>query len=121
MSAAGKRKGSQWERDLEEHLNASGLKSRRLPRAGSKDIGDCVIEGKHFDIVIEAKNVRNAWGSMKEFLRQADVEACNYEVKYDRTTVGVVATKTRQSGTGEGRIVLTIDQFINLLRWGGVA
>lgn len=121
MSAAGKRKGSQWERDLEEHLNTSGLQARRLPRAGSKDIGDVVIIGKTYDVVVEAKNVRNAWGSMKEFLRQADVEAANFEDKYHKATIGVVATKTRQSGTGEGRIVLTVDQFINLLRWGGVA
>ena len=121
MSSANKRRGSQWERDLEEHLNASGLKARRLPRAGTKDIGDIAIDGKEFDIVVEAKNVRSAWDSMKQYLREADVEACNYELRYSKPTIGVVATKTRQSGAGEGRIVLTVDQFINLLRWGGVA
>lgn len=121
MSAAGKRKGSQWERDCEEHLNQSGLKARRMPRAGAKDMGDVVIEGSDFDIVIECKNVRNAWGQMKEFIRQADIEACNYELKYDRPSLGVVATKTRQSGTGEGRITMTVDQFVSLLRWGSIA
>jgi Holliday junction resolvase len=121
MSSANKRRGSQWERDIEEHLNVSGLKARRLPRAGSKDIGDCVIEGKAFDIVVEAKNTKTAWASMAQYLREADVEACNYELKYQKPTIGVVATKTRQKGTGEGRIVLTIDQFVSLLRWGGVA
>jgi len=121
VSAANKRRGSQWERDLEEHLNASGLKARRLPRSGTKDIGDIAIEGSAFDIVIEAKNVRSAWDNMKQYLREADIECCNYELRYDRTTVGVVATKTRQSGPGEGRIILTVDQFVNLLRWGGVA
>ena len=121
MSARSKRIGSQWERDLEEHLNASGLKARRLPRAGTKDIGDIAIDGKEFDIVVEAKNVRSAWDNMKQYLREADVEGCNYELRYKKATVGVVATKSRQSGTGEGRIVLTVDQFINLLRWGGVA
>jgi len=121
MSSAGKRKGSQWERDVEDHLNESGLKARRLPRAGSKDIGDVSIEAKHYDIVIEAKNVKDAWGQMKGFLREADVESCNYELKYDKTTVPVVMTKTRQSSTGEGRVVMTIDNFINLLRWAGAA
>lgn len=120
MSSANKRRGSQWERDLEEHLNGSGLKARRLPRSGTKDIGDIAIEGKNFDIVVEAKNVRSAWDSMKQYLREADVEACHYELRYNKATVGVVATKSRQSGTGEGRIILTVDQFINLLRWGGV-
>ena len=121
MSARSNRIGSLWERDLEEHLNASGLKARRLPRAGTKDIGDIAIDGKEFDIVVEAKNVRSAWDNMKQYLREADVEGCNYELRYKKATVGVVATKTRQSGAGEGRIVLTVDQFINLLRWGGVA
>ena len=120
MSAAGKRKGSQWERDLEDYLNGQ-VKARRLPRAGSKDIGDVAIEGKHYDIVIEAKNVKDAWGQMKQFLREADVESCNYELKYNKTTVPVVATKTRQSGVGEGRIVMTVDNFINLLKWAGEA
>jgi hypothetical protein len=31
-----------------------------------------------------------------------------------------VMTKTRQAGTGEGRVVMTIDTFINLLKWGQV-
>ena len=121
MSSASKRKGSQWERDLEEYLNASGLKARRLPRAGSKDIGDVAVPAKDYDIVVEAKNVRNAWGSMAQFLREADVEAENYSEKYDMPTIGVVATKTRQAGPGEGRIVMTVHQFINLLRWAGIA
>lgn len=121
MSASGKRKGSQFERDLEEYLNTSGLQARRLPRAGSKDIGDVAIVGKDYDVVIEAKNVKSPWTQMKEFQRQASTEAENYEAKYQKPTIGVVATKTRQSGTGEGRIVLTVDEFINLLRWGGVA
>lgn len=121
MSSQNKRKGSEWERDLEDYLNMEGLEARRLPRAGSKDIGDVAIYARDYDIVIEAKNVKSAWSSMKEFLRQAEVESNNYFDKYDKPTIGVVATKTRQSGTGEGRIVLTVDQFINLLRWGGVA
>jgi len=120
MSSANKRKGSQWERDLEEHLNVSGMKARRMPRAGSKDMGDVVIEGADFDIVVEAKNVRKVWDQMKEFLRQADIEASNYELKYDRPSLGVVATKSRQVGPGEGRITMTVDQFISLLRWGQI-
>jgi hypothetical protein len=117
VSSQNKRKGSQWERDLETYLNEQGLKARRLPRAGSKDIGDISINNAFFDVVVEAKNVRSAWDKMKEFLRQADIEASNYELKYDIPSIGVVATKSRQVGPGEGRITMTIDQFISLLRW----
>jgi hypothetical protein len=120
MSSQSKRKGSQWERDLEEHCNLL-VKARRLPRAGTKDIGDVAIDGKTFDIVIEAKNVKDAWGQMKGFLREADIESCNYEMRYDKPTIPVVATKTRQAGTGEGRVVMTLDNFLSLLKWAGVA
>jgi Holliday junction resolvase len=120
MSSASKRKGSQWERDLEEYLNGQ-VKARRLPRAGNRDIGDVVIEGKHYDIVIEAKNVKDAWSQMKGFLREADIEACNYDIRYSKPTVPIVATKTRQSGVGEGRVVMTVDNFLSLLKWAGAA
>jgi len=121
MSSQNKRKGSAWERDLENYLNEMGLDARRLPRAGSKDIGDVCIRTKFFDAIGECKNVRNAWAAMKDFLRQAFTEADNYSAKYDKPTIAFVATKTRQSGPGEGRIVMTVDEFINLLRWGGIS
>lgn len=121
MSSANKRKGSEWERDLEDYLNNEGLEARRLPRAGSKDIGDVAVHAKDYDIVIEAKNVKSPWTQMKEFLREADVEADNYCDKYNVVTVPVVVTKTRQSGPGEGRVVMSVDTFINLLRWAGIA
>ena len=120
MSSAGKRKGSAWERDLEDYLNNEGLHARRLPRAGSKDIGDVAVHAKDYDIVMEAKNVRNAWGAMAQYLREADVEADNYFDKYDVATVPVVVTKTRQAGPGDGRVVMSVDTFINLLRWAGL-
>ena len=47
-------------------LNEMGLDARRLPRAGSKDIGDISIRTKFFDLVGECKNVRNAWAAMKK-------------------------------------------------------
>jgi allophanate hydrolase subunit 1 len=77
-----------------------GSTARRLPRAGTKDIGDVSISIKNFAIIIEAKNVKKQ--EMAEFLRQADVESCNYELKYGTPTVPVVVTKTRgKKGQGE--------------------
>jgi len=114
-------KGSRFESDIADHLNESGMKARRLPRAGSKDIGDVAVHASVFDIVMEAKNVRNPWGSMKQFLREADVEADHYFDKYDVSTIPVVVTKTRQAGPGEGRVVMTVDTFIHLLRWAGLS
>lgn len=118
MSTQGKIKGTRWENDIERYLNEVGLKARRLPRSGSKDIGDVAIELPDSVIVIEAKNVKAA--DMAQFLREAAVEADNYEAKYHKATLGVVVTKTRQKGTGEGRVVMTLDTFVELLRWNGV-
>ena len=117
MSAANKAKGSRWERDIEDYLNGCGLYARRLPRAGSKDIGDVSITIGDFVIVVEAKNVKVA--NMADFLRQADVESDHYEQKYGIPTVPVVITKTRQKGAGEGRVTMTVDTLLDLLRLAG--
>lgn len=120
MSSYNKAKGTRWESDLENYLNEVGLKARRLPRAGAKDIGDLAIALKSGRvIVVEAKNVKA--GNLKEFLRQAEVEAENYCDKYQADTYGVVAQKARQQGTGEGRITMTVDTLVELLKWEGLA
>lgn len=119
MSAANKAKGSRFESDIEQHLNSNGLRARRLPRSGAKDIGDVAVELKKLTLVLEAKNVKTP--QMADFLRQASVEADNYEAKYDVATLGVVVCKTRQKGTGEARVTLTLDALIDLLHWTGAA
>lgn len=120
MSSANKAKGTRWENEVEEYLNGSGLKARRLPRAGSKDIGDVAIELEQTVIVLEAKNVKDAASQMAQFLREAAVEADNYEAKYGRPTVPAVITKTRQRGTHAGRVTMMLEDFICLLRWNGL-
>jgi Holliday junction resolvase len=120
MSAANKAKGSKFEIDVENYLNDSGVKARRLPRSGSKDIGDVSVTlstGKV--IVLEAKNVKTA--NMKEFLRQAEVEAENYEAKYGAVTYPMVVQKARQQPISEGRVTMTLDTLVNLLMWEGLS
>ena len=111
-------KGSRFETQLEDYLNSAGVSARRLPRAGTKDLGDVSITIKDFAIVIEAKNVKKQ--EMGEFLRQAEVESDNYEAKYGIATIPVVVTKTRGKGAGEARVTMTLDTLLDLLRLGGV-
>ena len=118
MSMYNKVKGTRFETQLEDYLNNAGVSARRLPRAGTKDIGDVSVTIKDFVIVIEAKNVKKQ--EMGEFLRQADVESDNYEAKYGVATVPVVVTKTRGKGAGEARVTMTLDTLLDLLRLGGV-
>ena len=121
VSAANKARGSRWESDLEQHLNAAGLKARRLPRAGVKDLGDVAIELDKVKValVLEAKNVKTP--DMAQFLREAEREAGHYEDKYQIASLGVVVTKTRGKGAGQGRVTMTVDDLVCLLRWSGVA
>jgi len=117
MSSRNKRVGTEWEIAIEQFLNGEGERSRRLPRAGSKDIGDVSwLIKPGLDLVIEAKNVQSAWSQMAEFLRQSDIEAVNYEDKYGGTAVGAVVTKTRQKGTDQGRVVFTLESFLEFVR-----
>ena len=114
MSAVNERKGSLWESALEDYYNNEGLKARRLPRAGAKDIGDLAIEFPDVVIVVEAKDVKaNAY---QEWLRQAEVEAEHYADKYKTDSIGVVVRKNRRHGVGSGHVTMTNENFISLLR-----
>lgn len=119
-NAANKARGSLYERQLEEYINGEGVKCRRLPRAGSKDIGDLAIEfcNGHV-IVLEAKNVKAV--NMADFLRQAEVEADNYEDKYDTLAYPMVVVKARQKPVADSRVTIRLEDLLSLLRWEGVA
>ena len=119
MSSYSKAKGSAFERDIENYINEVGVKARRLPRSGSKDIGDVAIELRSNRVlVVEAKNRKTP--DMKTWLREAEDEARHYEDKYNTETYPVVVTKTRQKGVGEARVTMTVDTLINLLKWEGL-
>ena len=120
MSSHNKRIGSAFERDVEEYVNQMGVKARRLPRAGSRDIGDVAIELRSNRVLVnELKNVKVP--AMAEWLRQAEVESCNYTSKYDVDTYPVVIAKARQKSIGEARVTMTLDTLLNLLKWEGIA
>jgi hypothetical protein len=97
-----------------------GLKARRLPRAGINDIGDLAIELRSGAvIVVEAKDVKA--NAIPEWIRQASVEADNYENKYSVTTYGVVVRKTRQKSVDAGIVMMTNETFEQLLKGEGIA
>lgn len=120
MSAANKAKGSKWEADIENYANEEGLKARRLPRAGAKDIGDVAIELRNGHVlVVEAKNVKAA--NMAEFLRQADVEADNYEDKYKVACYPLVIVKARNQHTRKARVTMELEELVNMLHGLGLS
>ena len=120
MSAANKAKGSLWETSIENYLNNNGLKARRLPRAGAKDIGDISVTLKSDAVLIlEAKNVSVV--GMKEFLRQSDAESENYEAKYGNLTYPLVVVKARGENVSQGRVTMTLETLMTLLHQEGLS
>lgn len=120
MSAQNKARGTRWEVASEEHAIRSGLRAKRLARAGVNDIGDMSIELKSgLVIVTELKD----WArpSFPEFLRQAQVEADNYEKKYRHPTVPAALSKLRGKGPGQGLFMFKADDFYELLHAEGLS
>lgn len=119
-NAYNKAKGSKFEGDIESYCNDMGLHARRLPRAGAKDIGDVSITLKSRAVlVVEAKNV--ARENMLDFLRQAEVEADNYEEKYKGATYGIVVVKARTKNIDQARVTMTLETLKDLLHGEGLA
>ena len=119
MSSANKRRGTMFERAIEGYLLEEGLSATRLPRAGSKDIGDLHVQIKGPEyLVLEAK-ARKAL-NISEWLTEAEVEAAHHEARYGRPTHPVVIHKARNKGIAEARVTMTLANFIALLRAQGV-
>lgn len=119
MSSANKRRGTMFERAIEGYLLEEGLSATRLPRAGSKDIGDlhAMIKNREY-LVIEAKARKSL--NISEWLSEAEVEAENHEARYGRPTHPVVIHKARGRGIADARVTMTLASFVALLRAQGV-
>lgn len=110
MSAA-RRKGTAWESMVVEHLRANGAPhAERRALAGAKDRGDVAgIPG----VVIECKSAARV--ELAAWLDEAETERAN-----DRADVGVVWIKRRgRTSPGAGFVVMSGDQFLNLLAAAG--
>lgn len=116
MSAAGKAKGTRFETMVTQFLNDNGFKAERLPRMGAKDIGDIRITAENGDVLIlEAKAEKSI--SLPEYLRQAAVEANNYEAKYPGHEVfGAAVVKRRNAGIGSAYLVFELFEFLEFVK-----
>lgn len=120
MSAAGKAKGSRFENMLEQTCNELGVKARRLPRAGVKDIGDVAIELNDSAVIVcEAKAEKEI--RLSQYLSEASVEADHYEEKYKVVAYPMAVVKRRGKGIGQAYVVWELDEFINFLKTRGQA
>lgn len=114
--AANRRRGARWEVDLVKGLRSLGLDAERLHLNGSKDEGDIAVRhgGRYY--VIEAKN---AALKPTEFINQSTVEALHFAKNRDLPPAQVhpvVFVKRRQRGFQQGFAILTIEEYLRIIR-----
>lgn len=112
---ASKQRGTRWESEIVRYLNENGWPHvERRTLSGSSDRGD--IAGLHGDagsVVIEAKNQNRQ--SLAEWIDEAEAEGDNA-----RARVAVVwAHRKGKSSAGAGYVVMTGEQFTELLKMAG--
>lgn len=122
MSAANKARGSRYETECADYLQSQGIRAKRLPRTGVKDIGDVAFPLRHplvNVIVMECKN-RKAM-ALPEWIAESELEAQHYEDKYpaEGHAIPVVVHKRRGKGVHQSYVTMSLDTFIELLREQG--
>lgn len=120
MSAAAKARGTLFETQLADYLQSQGIRAKRLPRAGVKDIGDVAFPLRGSAVIVcEAKN-RKAM-DLPTWLAESETEAAHYEEKYpaDGHAIPLVVHKRRGKGIHLAYVTISVDTLIELLRETG--
>lgn len=134
MSAANKARGTLFESQIADYLQAQGIRAKRLPRTGVKDIGDVAFPiylaprktgpatyeiADEATVVVEAKNRKTM--ALPEWIAESEVEAGNYADKYpaDGPTVPIVVHKRRGKGAHQSYVTMPLDTLVDLLRQVG--
>jgi Holliday junction resolvase len=108
MTTPQKAKGSQWERDVAKYFNERGFPKveRRYGAGNTQDKGDLNgLDG----FALECKNVGKI--TLSTIIEEALVEQRNAHADY-----GVAIVKRRNRGAKEAYVVMTLEQWISLLR-----
>lgn len=116
MSAAGKRKGSQFELDLLKGLRNEGIDAERLRLAGVNDEGDLVLKVGGLVHIIEAKNRQQM--DLSGWVVEAEKEARNYGQARGTGYLPhyAVYIKKRNAGLFEGYAVMPIHEHLRLIQ-----
>lgn len=110
MANPAKRKGTAWERAVQDYLNSAGIWTRRMPPSGAKDVGDLQFTDRDGAlVVVECKATKQI--DLASAVREAQVESENAGAGY-----GVAVIKRRQHGVAEGYVVLSLADFAELVR-----
>ena len=116
---ASKRKGAQFEVDLENFFRSRFLQSTRLVRRGKDDEGDLLVRVKDLALILEAKNEKSI--DLAGYMREATEEALRWESKHVHEpmpaalVVGAAAVKRRNNPISKTYIVMEADDLAEIL------
>lgn len=116
---AAKRKGAQFEVDLEGFLRERYLHATRLVRRGKDDEGDVLIRVHDLAVILEAKNEKAI--DLAGYMKEATGEALRWESKHVHEprpaalVIGAAAVKRRMQPVSKSYIVMEADDFAALL------
>ena len=108
MSSANKAKGTRFESDVVAFIAArKPYQVERRAQHGASDRGDVVGVP---DWAIEIKNVKDWSKRLGQFVTEAETEAVNAGVPF-----GAVVIKRRNDSTARAYVVMSLDQFTEVL------
>lgn len=116
---ASKRKGAQFEVDIESFFRGKYLNTNRLVRRGKDDEGDVLIRVHDLAVILEAKNEKAI--DLAGYMREATEEALRWEAKHVHEptpadlVVGAAVVKRRNNPVSKSYVVTEADDFAALL------
>jgi hypothetical protein len=116
---AAKRKGAQFEVDLELFFREKFVQATRLVRRGKDDEGDILLRVHDLAVIVEAKNEKAI--DLAGYMKEATDEAMRWEAKHVHEpmpadlVLGVAAVKRRLHPISKSYIVMEADDFAALL------
>lgn len=112
MTAANRRRGSGFERDLRDHLRGRGFDAERLRTSGAKDEGDLVVKSGGLAYIIEAKATKQI--DLPRFITEARFEAANYAAARGCPPVNYAAVvKARGKGISDAYVVMPLHHWLD--------
>lgn len=108
MSNPNKAKGTRWESQLRDYMNASGFDTYRPAQAGFADTGD--IHGLPF-FTVQAKDWKDTTSALRVGTDGARKQALNAGMPY-----GVNVVKRARKPIGDAYAVMAFDDFLRLVR-----
>jgi len=118
-SRANKRKGAQFEVDLENFFTRLLIKAVRLVKRGKDDEGDLMIRVGPIVFIVEAKNEKSI--NLSGYMDEATQEALRWAARHVHDpdapghVIGVAAVKRRNKGIHKTYIVMEADDYAALL------